>query len=133
MRDQSPDTRVFACAKTSAATIVDFFHLWRHSLRRISGETKLLCRVAPPYFRTFLTDRPIEFDSNIVEHAIRSQDNYEKKTGNSLGSDSGGQLRRSSRRCNSAPDGQNKQPRSVSLAHSNASAYRQPPAGTAPS
>ena len=94
VRGQSPEARVAARQQTSAVIVADLFHLWQATLPRVSGKSKLaealryaISRRA--IFERFLTDGRIEFDSNIVERAIRPQAITRK---NSLfaGSDGGG-------------------------------------------
>ncbi|MET3584360.1 hypothetical protein ABID21_000452 [Pseudorhizobium tarimense] len=94
VRGQSPDARVAARQETSNAVVTELFALWRRSLPRISGKSKLAeaIRYATSrrsIFERFLTDGRIELDSNIVERAIRPQA-ITRKNSLSAGSDGGG-------------------------------------------
>lgn len=75
-RGQSPDVRVGARQATSAAVVTELFALWQKTLPRISGKSRLAEAIRyttsrRSIFERFLTDGRIEFDSNIVERAIR--------------------------------------------------------------
>ncbi|RVK04548.1 IS66 family transposase [Sinorhizobium meliloti] len=78
VRGQSPDRRVAARQETSAAIVADLYKLWRDTLPRISGKSKLAEAIRYALnrretFEQFLRDGRIEIDSNIVERAIRPQ------------------------------------------------------------
>ncbi|BBO08109.1 hypothetical protein ABH991_007719 [Bradyrhizobium ottawaense] len=94
VRGQSPDARVAARQQASAAVVADLFDLWQHTLRRISGKSKLAEAIRyavsrRSLFERFLTDGRIELDSNIVERAIRPQ-TITRKNSLFAGSDGGG-------------------------------------------
>ncbi|MGX1168720.1 hypothetical protein AB7M16_004986 [Bradyrhizobium sp. USDA 372] len=78
VRGQSPDARVAARQQASGAVVAGLFDLWQHTLRRISGKSKLAEAIRyavsrGSLFERFLTDGHIELDSNIVERAITPQ------------------------------------------------------------
>lgn len=78
VRGETPDVRVAARQETSAAVVADLYKLWRDTLPRISGKSKLAEAIRYALSRReafvhLLHDGRIEIDSNIVERAIRPQ------------------------------------------------------------
>jgi transposase len=78
VRGQAPEARRVARRATSADIVQALFDLWERELPRISGKSKLAEAIR--YARShraalllFLDDGLVEFDSNIVERAIRPQ------------------------------------------------------------
>ncbi|WP_442869286.1 IS66 family transposase [Bradyrhizobium sp. CCBAU 45321] len=103
VRGQSPDARVAARQQASGAVVAGLFDLWQHTLRRISGKSKLAEAIRyavsrGSLFERFLTDGHIELDSNIVERAITPQ-TITRKNSLFAGSDGGGQPEGPSQHC----------------------------------
>lgn len=94
IRGSSPEMRASARQRTAAPIVAALFDLWKKTLARISGKSKLAeairyAMTRRTVFERFLWDGRIELDSNIVERAIRPQ-TITRKNSLFAGSDGGG-------------------------------------------